>query len=183
MICSSNSGAITSHERENQDSAYLQGNGTQAIPQARRQVPPHGQDPFRGRHHAHRFRGRKREVAGADGLGLRKFHYRPLLAETFCDISHSSGTCYKAANWIPLGMTKGFSRVNRQECEESRQGQSSAAFVHGLPNLATSPRARPNRSPGTKRQKMGTHPGNGRLSRKGVQKQFRTPSETILNCF
>lgn len=50
-------------------------------------------------------------------MWLRKFHYRPLLAETFCDISHSSGTCYKAANWIPLGMTKGFSRVNRQECD------------------------------------------------------------------
>ena len=45
MTCSSNSGASTSHERGNQDSAYLQGNGTQAIPQARRQVPPHGQDP------------------------------------------------------------------------------------------------------------------------------------------
>lgn len=50
-------------------------------------------------------------------MWLRKFHYRPLLAETFCDIEHSSGTCYRAANWIPLGMTKGFSRVNRQECD------------------------------------------------------------------
>lgn len=50
-------------------------------------------------------------------MWLRKFHYRPLLAETFCDINHSPGTCYKAANWIPLGVTKGFSRVNRQECD------------------------------------------------------------------
>ena len=55
-----------------------------------------------------------REIAG---LWMRKFHYRPLLAETFCDVEHSSGTCYKAAGWTPLGMTKGFTRVNRQECD------------------------------------------------------------------
>ena len=55
-----------------------------------------------------------REIAG---LWVKKFHYRPLLAETFCDIEHSAGTCYKAAGWTPLGMTKGFARVNRQECD------------------------------------------------------------------
>ena len=48
-------------------------------------------------------------------LWLRRFHYRPLLAETFCDIERTAGTCYRAANWIPLGMTKGYTRVNRQE--------------------------------------------------------------------
>ena len=48
-------------------------------------------------------------------LWLRRFHYRPLLAETFCDIERTAGTCYKAANWIPLGLTKGYTRVNRQE--------------------------------------------------------------------
>ena len=46
------------------------------------------------------------------GLWMRKFHYRPLLAETFCDIEHSAGTCYKAAGWTPLGMTKGFTRTS-----------------------------------------------------------------------
>lgn len=55
-----------------------------------------------------------REIAG---LWMRKFHYRPLLAETFCDVEHSAGTCYRAAGWIPLGMTRGFTRVNRQECD------------------------------------------------------------------
>ena len=55
-----------------------------------------------------------REIAG---LWMKKFHYRPLLAETFCDIEHSAGTCYKAAGWTPLGMTKGFTRVNQQECD------------------------------------------------------------------
>ena len=48
-------------------------------------------------------------------LWLRRFHYRPLLAETFCDIERTAGTCYRAANWIPLGLTKGYTRVNRQE--------------------------------------------------------------------
>ena len=55
-----------------------------------------------------------REIAG---LWIKKFHYRPLLAETFCDIDHSMGTCYKAAGWTPLGMTKGFKRMNCQECD------------------------------------------------------------------
>ena len=36
-------------------------------------------------------------------LWLEKFRYRPLLAETFCDIERTAGTCYKAAGWIPLG--------------------------------------------------------------------------------
>ena len=47
----------------------------------------------------------------------KKYHYRPLLAETFCDVEHSAGTCYKAAGLIPLGMTKDFTRTNRQECD------------------------------------------------------------------
>ncbi|MCK5806757.1 MAG: DUF4338 domain-containing protein, partial [Lentisphaeria bacterium] len=44
----------------------------------------------------------------------RKTHgYEPLLAETFCDMEASSGTCYRAAGWTPLGLTKGFSRHRR----------------------------------------------------------------------
>lgn len=44
----------------------------------------------------------------------RKAHgYEPLLAETFCDMEVSSGTCYRAAGWTPLGLTKGFSRHQR----------------------------------------------------------------------
>ena len=33
--------------------------------------------------------------------------YRPVLAETFTDIEQFEGTCYKATNWKPLGLTKG----------------------------------------------------------------------------
>jgi len=36
--------------------------------------------------------------------------YRPLLAETFTDIEAFEGTCYKAAGWLPCGVTKGFGR-------------------------------------------------------------------------
>jgi hypothetical protein len=38
------------------------------------------------------------------------FGYRPLLAETFTDIEQFKGTCYKAAGWEPVGMSRGFSR-------------------------------------------------------------------------
>ena len=30
--------------------------------------------------------------------------------ETFTDIEQFEGTCYKASNWEPLGLTKGFQR-------------------------------------------------------------------------
>ena len=40
-----------------------------------------------------------------------KWGYRPLLAETFCDIERVSGTCYRAAGWREVGKTRGFSRV------------------------------------------------------------------------
>jgi len=36
--------------------------------------------------------------------------YRPLMAETFTDIEQFEGTCYKASNWEPLGLSKGFER-------------------------------------------------------------------------
>jgi len=36
--------------------------------------------------------------------------YRPVMAETFTDIEQFEGTCYKATNWKPLGLTKGFQR-------------------------------------------------------------------------
>ena len=52
------------------------------------------------------------------GLALRalpgqwkeKYGYSPVVAETFSDIEQFEGTCYKAAGWQPLGLTKGFAR-------------------------------------------------------------------------
>ena len=41
---------------------------------------------------------------------LREFCYAPVLLETFVDREHFEGTCYKAANWLYLGQTKGRGR-------------------------------------------------------------------------
>ena len=39
-----------------------------------------------------------------------RFGYEPLLAETFTDPEAYGGTCYKASNWEPVGMSAGYSR-------------------------------------------------------------------------
>jgi len=44
---------------------------------------------------------------------LREYCYAPVLLETFVDISHFAGTCYKASNWIYIGETKGRGRMDR----------------------------------------------------------------------
>jgi hypothetical protein len=41
---------------------------------------------------------------------LQHYGHPLLLAETFVDPQRFEGTCYRAANWIPLGLTKGFAR-------------------------------------------------------------------------
>lgn len=43
---------------------------------------------------------------------LREYCYAPVLLETFVDVSHFAGTCYKASNWIYLGETKGRGRMD-----------------------------------------------------------------------
>ncbi len=43
----------------------------------------------------------------------QKYHYRPLLIESFVDTSQYSGTCYRAANWLEIGLTKGRGRQDR----------------------------------------------------------------------
>jgi len=41
---------------------------------------------------------------------FEQFGYSPVLAETFTDIEVFEGTCYRAAGWLPVGETKGYSR-------------------------------------------------------------------------
>ena len=41
------------------------------------------------------------------GHWLEVYGYRPVLLETFVETSRFQGTCYKAANWVYLGQTKG----------------------------------------------------------------------------
>lgn len=43
----------------------------------------------------------------------RRYGLRPWLVESFVDISRFSGTCYRAANWIRVGCTKGRGRQDR----------------------------------------------------------------------
>lgn len=44
-----------------------------------------------------------------------RYGYRPLLVESFVDDAHHSGTCYRAANWIKIGATKGRGRQDRND--------------------------------------------------------------------
>jgi len=44
------------------------------------------------------------------GQWQQRFGYRPLLAESFTDPEAYAGTCYKASNWEPVGMSAGFNR-------------------------------------------------------------------------
>lgn len=39
------------------------------------------------------------------------YGYPPVLLETFVDVRYFRGTCYKAANWIELGLTAGYAKV------------------------------------------------------------------------
>lgn len=43
-----------------------------------------------------------------------RYAYRPLLLETFVHSERYRGTCYRAANWILVGHTKGRGRMDRQ---------------------------------------------------------------------
>ena len=55
------------------------------------------------------------QVLGMSVRGLatqwrERFGYEPVLAETFTDIEQFHGTCYKAAGWKAVGMSKGYAR-------------------------------------------------------------------------
>jgi hypothetical protein len=59
-------------------------------------------------------------------------HYqvRPLLLETLVDMSRFTGACYRAANWVDLGLTQGRGRMDR---DHQRHGQSpKRIFVYPL---------------------------------------------------
>jgi hypothetical protein len=43
-----------------------------------------------------------------------RYGYRPLLLETLVDAMRFRGTCYRAANWIPVGQTQGRGRMDRE---------------------------------------------------------------------
>ena len=67
----------------------------------------------------------------ADWLSV---HGQPLLlAETFVDPTRFAGTCYRAANWIDLGATRGFAKTNATYIEH---GQPKRILVYPLVRAA-----------------------------------------------
>jgi len=46
---------------------------------------------------------------------LREYCYEPVLVETFVDNDFFKGVCYKAANWIYIGDTKGRGRTGKRD--------------------------------------------------------------------
>ncbi|MGV6802964.1 MAG: IS4 family transposase [Ruegeria sp.] len=59
----------------------------------------------------------------------QRYHYAPYLIESFVDLEHYSGACYRAANWIDIGQTKGRGRQDRlRESALSRK----AIYVYPL---------------------------------------------------
>jgi len=44
---------------------------------------------------------------------IERYGFAPVLLETFVDTAHYTGTCYRAANWLDLGLTAGRGRMDR----------------------------------------------------------------------
>jgi len=65
---------------------------------------------------------------------LLRYAYRPLLLETFVDIERHTGACYRAANWVLVGQTKGRGKMDRHfKADQPRK----AVFVYPLAKDAT----------------------------------------------
>ena len=48
----------------------------------------------------------------------QRYAYRPVLLETFVETNRFRGTCYRAANWIHVGQTKGRGKLDRYNRKE-----------------------------------------------------------------
>jgi hypothetical protein len=59
----------------------------------------------------------------------QRYGYKPVLVETFVDSGRYRGTCYRAANWIELGLTEGRGRQDRARLE---QVSRKHVFVYAL---------------------------------------------------
>jgi hypothetical protein len=59
----------------------------------------------------------------------QRYHYEPWLVESFVDTTGFSGGCYRAANWILVGQTKGRGRQDRLN---QRQGTIKDIYVYPL---------------------------------------------------
>lgn len=55
--------------------------------------------------------------------------YRPVLIETFVDTTQYQGSCYRAANWLPIGETSG---KDWQKADNNKEGTIKKLFVFPL---------------------------------------------------
>ena len=80
----------------------------------------------------------------------QRYGDKPVLVETFVDSSRYRGTCYRAANWIDLGLTEGRGRQDRARLE---QVSRKHVFVYPLQrnwrNILTAPLELPRLLPTT----------------------------------
>jgi hypothetical protein len=67
--------------------------------------------------------------------------FTPLMAESFHDPEQHTGTLYKATNWLPLGLTKGYKRHRRDFYQDL--GKPKQLWVRPLKKSALSLLARP----------------------------------------
>jgi len=58
----------------------------------------------------------------------QRYHYRPILMESFVDSAQFTGTCYQAANWIRVGRTQGRGRQDR-----ARQASETVKDIYVYP--------------------------------------------------
>jgi len=76
------------------------------------------------------------------GEQFQKRHgFAPLMAESFHDPEQHTGTLYKATNWLPLGLTKGYKRHRRDFYQDL--GKPKQLWVRPLKKSALSLLARP----------------------------------------
>lgn len=59
----------------------------------------------------------------------RYYALTPLLAETFVQPSLFDGTCYKAANWVEIGVTKGYAKKGNSHHNSQ---EPKKIFIYGL---------------------------------------------------
>lgn len=57
-----------------------------------------------------------------------RYHYRPVLLETFVMMDRFKGTCYRASNWVKVGQTEGYSYYHSYK----KQSVSKAIYVYPL---------------------------------------------------
>lgn len=61
------------------------------------------------------------------------YSIKPVLIETFVQLSKFEGTCYKAANWVEVGMTRGYSKKGTSYVNNN---EPKKIFLYGLNSSA-----------------------------------------------